>query len=325
MNKKSRLKKQALAVIGLAAAIAMPLTGWSTENEALQQIKQDGKIRLGMYLNFEGLSFSQRGETIGLEVSLADLMCKELSKELGREIEPEIVNQEWAQIVQELRAGKYHAAFSAVIPSSLYSPLNINYTQAYLETGPVICCQEVDGNPAKEVTAEVSSLANKRVVVINDPAVRRVLRRAGVYVPADEGKTDAARFFPKAETEAEMAKAGATGELIPVTEILQLDEMPVIYKMIADGEVDAGVIDLGIIWWVANDSRRWSKKIHAFPEPVGPYIYSAVTRAEDADLNDILNTAISRMKKSSEYEAIIKKWHGSEIPNWGLTPADFLN
>ena len=181
----------------------------------------------------------------------------------------------------------------------------------------------MDGKPSKPVTAELASLADKKVIAINDPAVRRVLRRAGVYVPGDDGKTDLERAFPKAATEAELSKAGIKAELIAVKDITQLDEMPEIYRKLAEGEVDAGVIDLGIIWWVANDSERWSKKIHAFPKPVGPYIYSAVTRSEDADLSTALDTAIGRMKKSEKYAAVLKQWHGGKF-EWSLAASDFL-
>lgn len=313
------------AVLSLALTATLAALGsLAAESTALTQVKQDGRIRLGMYLGFEGLSFIQKGERLGLEVEMAKLVCQELSKDLGQDIQPEIVSQEWAQIIQELRNGKYHAAFSAVIPAALYAHYNVGYTQSYLDTGPVICCQEQEGQPTRGVTAHVGSLAGKRVVVINDPAVRRVLRRAGVYVPADEGKSDLERSFPKAATEAVLKEMGAGVPLIAVQEILQLDEMSAIYRLLADGAVDAGVIDLGIIWWVSTDSPRWAKKIFAFSEPVGPYIYSATTRAEDADLLAALDKAIARLRLSPRYAEIIKQWHGGSSPNWKLAPGDFL-
>jgi ABC-type amino acid transport substrate-binding protein len=296
----------------------------ASESATLTRIKQDGQIRIGMYLSFEGLSFKERGKLTGLEVALADILAEELSKDLGQTVKPVIVDQEWSQIIKVLRDEKYDVVFSALIPSPMYARYNIRYSRPYLDTGPVVCCREEDGKPVKDVTEEANSLADKRVVVINDPAVRRVMRRAGIYVPADEGKTDIERTFPKSETQAEMKRAGREVPLVPVKEILQIDEMPVIYKMIGDGEVDAGVIDLGIIWWVANDSRRWSKKIYAFPKPVGPYIYSAVTRAEDEDLGDLMDKAVANMLKNPKYEEICKKWHGNEVFSWGLTAEDFM-
>jgi ABC-type amino acid transport substrate-binding protein len=295
------------------------------DGPALTEIKQDGKIHLGMYLNFEGLSFRDKGKTVGLEVELAKIVCTELSQQLGMEVKPDIVNQEWGQIVAELNNGKYQAVFSALIPANLYDAANINYSHSYLDTGPVICTQKAaNGAAAKPVTEEVGSLANKTVVVINDPAVRRVLRLAGVFVPADAGKTDLERAFPKEATEAAMAKAGKVVPLVPVTEIRQLDEMPAIYELIASGAVDAGVIDLGIIWWVSTASSKWAPKILAFKKPVGPYIYCAATRAADKDLCAALNTAIAAARVKPEYTKLLEQWHGGFDGRWSLEAGNFL-
>ena len=245
-----------------------------------------------------------------------------LNESKGHPPKGEIVNQEWGQIVPELNNGKYHAIFSALIPAPAYSSSNILYTRSYLDTGPVICCQEMDGKPAKDVTAEVASLRDKVVVVINDPAVRRALRNAGVFVPADEAKTDPEASFPKALTEKAVLTSKAA--LIPVKEIRQLDEMPAIYELLASGKVDAGVIDLGIIWWVSTDSDKWAKRITAFTKPVGPYIYVAATRAADGDLRDALDKAIVVVRASPAYAELLKHWHGGVTPDWKLTAEDFL-
>lgn len=294
----------------------------AADGPSMTEIKQDGKLRLGMYLGFEGLSFKQRGRSIGLEVELAKLVSVEMTKVIGRPVEAEIVNQEWGQIVTELNNNKYHAIFSALIPAQAYNTANILYTRSYLDTGPVICTQRVDGKPAKDITEDIASLKDKVVVVINDPAVRRALRNAGVYVPADQGKTDAESSFPKELTDKAVATSGAA--LIPVKEIRQLDEMPAIYDLLATGKVDAGVIDLGIIWWVSTDSEKWAKQIIAFTKPVGPYIYCAATKAADGDLRDALDQSISAIRGTPGYTDLIKKWHGGVDPAWKLTAADFV-
>ena len=296
----------------------------NTPGGEMRRITSDGTLRIGMYLGFEGLSFRERGKLNGLEVELAKLLCEKLSKDLGTNIRADIVNQEWSQIIKVLRDKKYDAVLSAVIPSSLYDRYHVRYTRSYLDTGPTICCQERDGKPAKNVTDKASSLEGKRVVVINDPAVRRVLRRAGVFVPGQEDATDLERAFPKSATESELRKAGFNVPLVSVKEILQIDEMPVIYEMLAEGKVDAGVIDLGIIWWVSTGSPRWSDKIYAFPHPVGPYIYSVATREEDVDLGKVLDAAVSAMTADPRYGETLRRWHGSDPFQWNLKPEDFL-
>ena len=55
------------SIILTLACIVSPLLS-AADGPAMAEIKQDGKLRLGMYLGFEGLSFKQRGRTMGLEV-----------------------------------------------------------------------------------------------------------------------------------------------------------------------------------------------------------------------------------------------------------------
>lgn len=329
----SRSVKAKLAAVTFVTAMAMAFAGPSKlfaedaaggPDESLQHVKRDGALHVGMYLGFEGLSFKERGKLTGLEVEFTNLLSEQLSKDVGTPIKADIIDQEWSQIITGLRDKKFDVVISAVIPSKLYERSNITYSRAYLNTGPVIVTQKADGKPAKAVTEDVSSLEGKTVVVVNDPAVRKVLRAVGVYVPADEGKTDLETAFPKAATEAVLAKSGGSHPLIAVKEIRQLDDMPTVYGLIANGEVDAGVIDLGIVWWVANDSKRWSSRIFSFTKPVGPYIYSAVTRKEDAELGKAIDGAIEKVLQDPRYQDLLKRWHGGQVVDWKTSPTAFL-
>lgn len=295
----------------------------SSDRELLQRVANDGHLRIGMYLGFEGLSYRERGKLVGLEVEVAELITHVIAKELTVPVEPQIVNQEWSQIIKVLRDKKYDVVISAVIPSPLYESYGIRYSSSYLDSGPTICCQEVDGKPRAGLTENVACLKGKSIVVINDPAVRSALRSQGIYVEADENATDLERCFPKSET---LRVMGATGpkDLVPVSSIIQLDDMPKIYELIGSGEVDAGVIDLGIIWSVSENSKRWAKKIYAFSEPIAPYIYCAVTRKEDEQLGKAIENAVQTAIQSQEYAQILKKWHGPKVFHWGLSAEDFL-
>ncbi|MDP6925413.1 MAG: transporter substrate-binding domain-containing protein [Candidatus Scalindua sp.] len=304
------------------------------EGPALKEIWETGKLRLGMYLNFEGLSFKVRGRLQGLEVEAANLLVEELSKIVDRKLELEIVDQEWSQIIKVLKDRKYHAVFSALIPNSMYDRYFVRYTRPYLSTGIVIVAPARDGVPQGNITEDVSSLREKRIIVINDPAARRVMRRAGIYVLGDDGQEEMSMYFPQEETRRQMEGGKRLAErhgqnyvepdMIPVKQILQIDEMPVIYDMLARGEVDAGIIDLGIIWWVGTLSRRYAKRIHVFRKCVGPFIYSAVTNNEDEDLHVIIDKAIACMIKNPKYKQIVMKWHGDQWWDWGYTAEDFV-
>lgn len=313
------------AVLSGVAFLTATLSVCAAESETLKQIKADGKIRIGMDFTSEGLSVIQRGKYIGLDVEIANLLTEELSKEVGAEIKLEFVSTEWGQLTQKLRDGEFDVAMSAIIPSSLYAPSNVSYSEAYLETGPVICCKEVDGKPIDGITEEVSSLAGKRIVIVNDPAARRVLRQAGIYVEADEGNTNLESSFPKSATIDALAKIGSKAEPMAVAFVTQLDGTPDICEKISTGEADAGVIDMGIIWWMSLNSERWAPKLYSFTKPVGPYIYSVVARAEDSDLTEAINGAISKMKQSPRYTEILKNWHAGQNFSWNLHPKNFLD
>ncbi|MFO0923267.1 MAG: transporter substrate-binding domain-containing protein [Pirellulales bacterium] len=295
----------------------------SGDRELLKRIANDGNLRIGMYLGFEGLSYRDRGKLVGLEVEVAELITHVIAKELAVPVEPQIVNQEWSQIIKVLRDKKYDVVISAVIPSPLYESYGIRYSSSYLDSGPTICCQEVDGKPREGLTESIASLRGKSIVVINDPAVRSALRSRGIYVEGDENATDLERCFPKSETLRIMGDSDSK-ELVPVSSIIQLDDMPKIYELIGSGEVDAGVIDLGIIWSVSENSKRWAKKIYAFSEPIAPYIYCAVTRQEDEKLGKAIENAVQTAIHSEEYAQILKKWHGPKVFHWGLSADDFL-
>lgn len=296
----------------------------SDSQSTLQRIQADHSIRIGMYLGFEGLSFRERGALKGLEVELAELLCDELSRDLGTEIRAEIVNQEWSQIIKVLRDKKYDVAFSAIIPNNFYDRYGIHYSRPYLQTGPTICCREANGIATSDVTEDVHSLSGKRIVVINDPAIRHTLRHCGVYIEEDENEQDLERKFPRSATMHELQLHNQAIDLIPVKEIIQVDEMPRIYDMIASGAVNAGVIDQGIIWWVSTGSRRWASKIHSFSKPIGPYVYCAVTRNEDQDLSEAIDRAIATMLKDPRYQEICDRWHGPAKIDWNLDATAFL-
>lgn len=300
----------------------------------MKDIRTSKKMRVGMYLGFEGLSFKIEGKNHGLEVEAIELLATEMKKLLGWEFEIEIINQEWSQIIDFLKERKYHVVFSALIPSAMYQRYFVKFTQPYLSTAIVIATQKKNGSPSLGITEDISSLQDKLLVVINDPAARRGLRSVGVYVPGDEAKPDSTMFFPLNKTKAEMERNRKLYEyhnepiphypLIPVKEILQLDDMPDIYEAIAKGEVDAGVIDLGIIWYVSTVSKRYSDRIYAFKKPVARYIYSAVTNRDDEDLNEILDRAIGELKKKPEFKKLVMKWHGDQFWDWRYMPEDFI-
>ena len=303
---------------------------------ALSEIIETGILRLGMCLNFEGLSFKVRGKLQGLEVELARLLAEEMGKILHQPIRLKVIDQEWSQILDMLRERKYHAIFSALIPSSMYQRFFVQYTRPYLYTGIVnVAPLDEQGHVVGGVTKDASSLKDKTIVIINDPAARRGLRRAGIYIEQDAQQNETSIYFPRHATLSEIEQAKKLEEkygmvfvppqLIPVTTIIQLDEMSLIYDLLVKRKVDAGVIDLGIIWWVASQSPRYAPYMKAYTHPIAKYIYSAVTNITDPDLHQILDEAIATMYTREDYKKIVKQWHGGELWQWSYDADDFVD
>ena len=242
------------------------------EVTTLARVKKTGKLRIGVYLQFKGLSFMRDGKPAGLDIALAKLMCEKLSEEVEAKIEPEFVSVKWVDIVRDLRGKRFDVVFSALIPSPEYGKYRVTYSSPYLVTGPVVCCQSVNGKPKGGLDGKVASLKDKRIVIINDPAARKALRCAGVYVPDDSGKLKTNKIsFPLTLTRRAMSNAGEIKPTVPVKQVIQLENIDKIYQMLAGGKVDAGVIDLPIVWWASRFSGKYRNKIHVFRNLVANY------------------------------------------------------
>ncbi len=278
----------------------------------LARVKKRGKLRIGVYLQFKGLSFMQDGKPAGLDIALAKLMCEKLSEEVDAKVEPEFVSASLVDIVRDLRKKKYDVIFSALIPSPEYSKYRVTYSTPYLITGPAVCCQAVDGVPKGGIDGKVASLKNARIVIIDEPAAREALRRAGIYVPADQGKLKTPNIsFPLTLTRRVMNRAGEINPTVPLKQIIQLGNIDEIYRMLAAGKVDAGVIDLPIVWWASHFSEKYRGKIHVFRDLVAQYDYVAVTRNEDQSLSIAVDKAIRTMRQTEQYRNLCRKWQGS--------------
>jgi ABC-type amino acid transport substrate-binding protein len=298
--------------------------GTSTDR-VLQQISDDGVLRIGVYLGNEGLSFRADGVLTGFEVEAARIICDKLENHLGKTIRPQFVNHDWSQLLPALNDNKFDVVVSAVIPNSLYDRYSVRYSKSYLDNGPVICCRQVGNGPSVGITESMSSLSGKSVAIINDPAARHILRTLGCYVPAHENDLNLQRRFPKAETERILRSLGESSQgTIELSEVIQFDDMVQLYEVLSSGEVDAGVIDLPLIWWVSQQSKRWADGIFAFNTPVGPYLYCAATRSQDVLLGELLDHCIDELKEDSRYQDLCTAWIGRKGMNWNLSTDEFL-
>ena len=162
----------------------------------------------------------------------------------------------------------------------------VSYSRSYLDMGLVLMRRTGDTSIQR-----IEDLAGKVVGHIADPAAKQALEATGV----------------------------AFGELRPVYD----DDY---YDPVVASTYDAFVIDLPIVHWCASSpDSPWHGKIEVVGEPFTRWIYSAVTRSDDASRTLLaeVDDIIGGLRASPEYRRIVERWQGKAY-DWGKGPEDFL-
>jgi ABC-type amino acid transport substrate-binding protein len=162
----------------------------------------------------------------------------------------------------------------------------VSYSRSYLDMGLVLMRRAGDTSIER-----IEDLAGKVVGHIADPAAKQALEATGVEF----------------------------GELRPVYD----DDY---YDPVVAGTYDAFVIDLPIVHWCASSpDSPWHGKVEVVGEPFTRWIYSAVTRSDDASRTLLaeVDEVIGGLRVSPEYRRIVERWQGRAY-DWGKRPEDFL-
>jgi len=143
------------------------------EQELLDQVRERGVLRVGVWHGFRGLNFRhpKTGRIVGLEVELLDAIGRDLG------VRVEMVDAPWVDLPKKLKRREFDVLFCALIPSSDYR--GIAYTRSYLDMGLVTMRRAGDTSVAR-----AADLSGRTVAIIADPAARAALDECGI-VPGD--------------------------------------------------------------------------------------------------------------------------------------------
>jgi ABC-type amino acid transport substrate-binding protein len=143
------------------------------ERSLLEQVRERGVLRVGVWHGFRGLNFRHpaTGKIVGLEVELLDAIGRHLG--LG----VEMVDAPWVDLPKKLKRREFDVLFCALIPSSDYR--GIAYTRSYLDMGLVAMRRAGDASVTR-----AADLSGRTVAIIADPAARAALDECGI-VPGD--------------------------------------------------------------------------------------------------------------------------------------------
>lgn len=260
--------------------------------DRLSDIRRRGAVRIAIEPSFMGVSFRLKpgAELMGLDVDYARAFAKWLG------VRCEFVEHSWSGLTELLYTGRAPSeepvdlVWSALPPDSSYYGIAYSETYTWL---PFVVCRR----PGDQRIGSFRDLSGKTVGVINDPAALGVLEVAG------------ARWAQN---------AGKPGGSVRLQSLIAYSDMSRIHDALADGIVDAFIVDRPIFHWasIAPESP-WRGRIEVLPQNVhSRYLhYAAAVAAEPASLTllEAINSFIRSFRTSEERRSIEIKWQGEAI------------
>lgn len=284
---KSEQAKQNLSEIAQKSAI-----WFDPENDMLDRVMRDKKLRVVVEPSFVGLSFRQ---AIGQPLEGLDIdYIKAFAKWLG--VEAVIEEHPWDVATELLYSGRkpneepVNLVWTALPPSADFQDVAFSETYTYLDF--VLCRRTGDTR-----IESIADLENKVVGIINDPGAFQVLEEAGLRWSENENKP---------------------GQIAHLANLIPYSDQSRIHDCLVEGTVDAFTVDLPIYYWAAtNPKSPWYGKIEILPGNIAsaPYYYSVGIKAQPdsyrllAKVNEFI-----RWYKTTEARAEIEvKWQGTPV------------
>ncbi|MBP0047398.1 transporter substrate-binding domain-containing protein [Marinobacterium sp. AK62] len=261
--------------------------GISRGQDRLQQIRQRGTLRVAVEPQFVGLSFRPRegSELQGLDI----LYAKALAKYLG--VSCEFVETPWDLCTERLFSSSTPGGLPADIVISALPPDEGYSHVAYSEPYTYLHCVLARRSGDQRIKGP-QDLAGKTLGIINDPAAFAVLDELGI------GTDERARTR--------------------LSNLLAYSDQSRIHDCLANGLVDAFMVDLPIYYWACNNPQSpWYGKIEILPGNLAeqPYFYCMAVAAdsENAGLLAEVNRFITTFKASPERQRLEQEWQGQVI------------
>ena len=262
------------------------------DEDMLDRIMRERRIRVALEPNFVGLSFREggQGDLKGLDVDYIQAFGQWLG------VEVDLVEYPWDTLTELLYAGPepgqppVDLVWSALPPDSSYEDVAFSDTYTYLHF--VLCRRAGDAE-----VASLKSLGNKILGIINDPGAFSVLEAAGLRWSDDQ-------------------PMGA--DTVRLANLVPYSDQSRIHDCLVEGAVDAFAVDLPIYYWACNNPHSpWHGKIEIIPGNLAadPYYYSVAIKAQpDAyRLLAKVNEFIAGFIGTPERQKIEETWQGTPV------------
>jgi ABC-type amino acid transport substrate-binding protein len=260
--------------------------------DRLADIRRQGIVRVGVEPSFVGLSFRQSpGAPLqGLDCEYARAFADWLG------VKVEFVEHPWSALTELLHIGQtageppVDIVWSALPPDPAYHRVAYSETYTWL---PFVMCRRCGDNRIRSLR----DLEGRTAGIINDPGAFAVLEAAGLRWAENAAKP---------------------GGILRVSNLIAFNDQTRIHDALADGLVDAFMVDRPIFHWATTAREsRWHGRIEVLPGNLHtrPYYYAAAVAQDRASLP--LLAAINRFLRefmSSPARAEIEcRWQGEVL------------
>jgi polar amino acid transport system substrate-binding protein len=273
-------RRQALRLLGggagLLAVGGLPRSVHGS-GMTLKDIKESGKLRVGVEATFVPFTFRKDGKVVGYDPDLAEIM----SEELG--VKPEIIDTAWAGIIPAL----YTKKFDIIMTSMAYTAermQRVAFSIPYAEVSLQLLIRAADAATIKSPEDLVGKIVASKLGSPTDTLARKL----NDQVKATKG----------------------TG----FGEIKVFNDDPARYLALAQGKVDAVIQSIASLASVLRDQPGKFAVVKGIGADNWAGI---ATRKEDVELVEFLNAQIRKLKANETLYRLQDKWFGfrMELPD----------
>ncbi|MCB6184941.1 methyl-accepting chemotaxis protein [Leeia sp. TBRC 13508] len=265
----------------------------SNSYDRLNDILERKVLRVAVEPAFIGLSFrtKQQSQLQGLDIEYATAFANWLGVKI------EFIEQSWDQCMGMLYFGKFRSEPPADVMWSALPPADAFYGLAFSDPYtffPLILARRKND----QRIGSISDLSGKVLGCGNDPNAFAALENLGVRWQANQQ---------------------LAGGKILLENLIVYSDQTRIHDAVAEGVVDAFVVDKPIFYWAANHADSpWHQQLEILPSALSqtPWCYTAAVAAlpENANLLSKINEFIHWFRPQATRQSIDARWLGQSTP-----------
>ncbi|MFC5252931.1 protein kinase domain-containing protein [Streptomyces nigrescens] len=245
-------------------------------NRLPKEIRDKGIVTIGSDIAYEPMEFVRDGKPAGLDVDLANALCRELG------LRVKFVNAVFDTLLTGLHANRFDLVMSAMTDTKDRQEGRTDGTKTgsggvdlvdYFQSGLVLVVRK--GNP-EDIKAP-RDLAGRKVAVQRGTVARDLLDQLNRQVPQ---KLKIRAFDSPEDVYDDVAKGRST---------VCLDDFPVAAHNAA--------------------TRAGGTALELSGEQLEPLLYGIAVAKTNTALRDAVREALDRLIRNGEYAKILKKWH----------------